>query len=159
MIREKIFCGFLLPIILLSLWGCAGLGKKLESPGVHLAHIEVKEVKPLETHFLVQLRVFNKNDVSLEIKGIDCEIELNNRRFATGVSNEKISIPPLGTEVISLDVYSSVLDVIKGVLGLKDQDKLIYSITGRVHLGEGTLYPSVIPFKSKGELSTTDIIT
>lgn len=140
-------------LLVLSLAGCAGLGKTLEPPRVTLAHIRVLEIKAFETIFQIELRVFNTNDIPIEIKGIDCELELNGRKFASGVSNVEKKIPSYGTDTVPITLYSSVLDMVKGVLRLQNKEKLRYKLDGRVHLGGGPMIPSRVPFKSEGELS------
>ena len=126
-------------------------------PGLY-GDIQVKEVKGLESVFQVELRVFNTNDIPIVIKGMDCEIDINDRRFASGVSNKETTIPSYGSETIAIVVYSSVLDVFKGVLGLQNRDKLKYQIKGKVRLDAGSLAPSTIPFKSEGDLSFDKVI-
>jgi len=137
----------------LSLAGCAGVGKTLEPPRVTLANIQVEEVKAFETVFQIELRVFNTNDIAIEIKGIDCELELNDRKFASGVSKVEKTIPSYGTDTVPITLYSSVLDMVRGVLNLPGKEKLKYKVSGRVRLGGGPLVPSVVPFKSEGEFS------
>jgi LEA14-like dessication related protein len=132
--------------------GCAGFGKHLEVPRIALANIQVKEVQILESVFQIDLRVFNTNEVPLDIKGIECDLEFNGRRFATGVSKAETKIPSYETALISMMVYSSVLDVMRGLQGLSSADKIEYNITGRLRLGAGAM-PAVIPFKSSGEVS------
>ena len=137
----------------LSLAGCAGVGKTLEPPRVTLANIQVEEVKAFETVFQIELRVFNTNDIAIEIKGIDCELELNDRKFASGVSKVGKEIPSYGTDTVPITLYSSVLDMVRGVLNLPGKEKLKYKVSGRVRLGGGPLVPSVVPFESEGEFS------
>ncbi len=137
----------------LSMSGCAGIGKTLEPPRVSLANIQVEEVKAFETVFQIQLRVFNTNDIPVEIKGIDCELEINGRKFASGVSKVEKEIPSYGTDIIPITLYSSVLEMVRGFLNLPNKEKLQYKISGRVRLGGGPLVPSVVPFKSEGEFS------
>ncbi len=153
--KGRIF--ILLSTLAIILWGCAAPGKRLERPQVSLANIGVKEIKAFETVFQVELRVFNTNDVSIEIKGIDCELELDDKHLARGVSKTSTKLPAYGTATIPVDVYSSVLDIVKSVLTLPGKEKLKYRIKGRVHLGGGVLVPSEIPFKSEGELSLKGI--
>ena len=137
--------------LLLMFSGCAGLGKRLEPPRITLANIKVQEVKVFESVFEIKIRLFNTNEVALEIKGIDCELELNGRRFATGISNAQMKIPPYETALVPVTVYSSVLDVVMGLQGLSKTEKIEYKITGSLRLGHGTI-SSVIPFTSRGEL-------
>jgi len=141
----------------LSLAGCAGVGKTLEPPRVTLANIEVEEVKAFETVFRIELRVFNTNDIPIEIEGIDCELELNGRKFATGVSKVEKEIPSYGTDTVPITLYSSVLDMVRGVLNLPGKEKLQYKVSGHVRLGGGPLLPSVVPFKSEGEVALEGI--
>ena len=149
------FSGFIVLTFLLGncLPGCAGLGKRLESPKINVSNIRLKEIKALESIFQLELRVFNANDIPITIKGIDCELDLNNKRFAMGVSNDEATVPSFGTEIIPILVYSSVLDVFRGVLGLQHKESLKYKIKGKILLDAGSLAPSTVPFQSEGDLS------
>jgi LEA14-like dessication related protein len=140
-----------LSLLLFVLSGCAGFGKRLESPRITLANIKVQETNVLETVFQIEIRVFNTNEVALEVKGIECDIELNGKRFATGISKAETTIPSYETTLIPMRMYSSVLDIVMGLKGLSDTAKLKYSITGKLRLGKGAV-PAVVPFKSHGEL-------
>jgi LEA14-like dessication related protein len=110
-------------------------------------------MKALESVFLLELRVFNTNDIPIVIKGIDCELDINDKRFASGVSNKETEIPSYGSGIIPILVYSSVLDIFRGVMGMSSQEKLSYQIKGKVRIDTGTLGPTTVPFKSQGELS------
>jgi LEA14-like dessication related protein len=143
--------GFLLTGLGVVLFGCAGLGARLEPPRVTLADIKVEEIKALEAITQVELRVVNPNDVSLEINGVDCTIQLNNRPFGTGVLNTKTTVPPRDTALVPMTIYSSLIDVGRGIFESRGDGKFTYKIKGRIHLGGGL--PSILPFSSEGELS------
>ena len=140
-----------LTVIIFILSGCAVWGKHLESPRLTLANFNVQEIKVFESIFQIELRVFNTNDIPLEIKGLDCDLELNGKRLATGVSNAQLNIPPYETVLVPMTLYSSVLGVVSVLRSLSKTEKLEYKLTGRLRLGKGTM-PSVLPFKSQGEL-------
>jgi LEA14-like dessication related protein len=142
---------------LLVFSGCAGFGKRLTSPGMHIANIQVREVRALEAVFEIELRIINTNDVPIRIRGMECRVDFNERRFASGVSDQGVDIPPYGTAILPVVVYSSVLDMLRGALRLKDKKKLKYSIAGRVRLEGGFLVPSALPFESEGELDLEGI--
>jgi LEA14-like dessication related protein len=146
--------------VLLTLWvlaGCAGLGKPLETPRISLANIQVQESKGLETAFLVHLRVMNPNDLDLEIRGVDCDLEINDRPFAYGLSKTAITVPAFGSETVPVTVYSSVIDIIKGLFGLPEREDLRYQLKGKVHLSGAGLMPSSLPFDSQGTISLKDM--
>jgi len=144
-------------VILLILSGCAGWGKRLESPRITLSNFNVEEIKIFESVFTIEMRVFNTNDIPMEIKGLNCDLELNGKRLATGVANVKINIPSYETALIPMTLYSSVLDVVMVLRGLAKTEKLEYKLTGRLQLGKGTT-PSTIPFKSTGELPLQEFV-
>ena len=143
-------------LFLLSIAGCAGVGQRLEPPRVKLATIRVEEFNVLETVFEVRLRVFNTNDTALNIKGIECELDMNGQPFAVGVTDANVEIPSYGTQLLPLQVYASVFDIIKSVQGLQNQDQLKYQIKGKIRLGAGA-FPSVLPFDSEGNISLPDL--
>ena len=146
-----------LMVILLIFSGCAGWGQRLETPRITLANFNVQEIKIFESVFTIEMRVFNTNEVPLEIKGLNCDLELNGKRLATGVANVKINIPSYETALIPMTLYSSVLDVVRMLRGLAKTEKLEYKLTGRLRLGKGAM-PSTIPFKSTGEMPLKEFI-
>ena len=143
-------------LFVLTVYGCSGIGQRLEPPRVKLAMIRVAEFNVLETVFEVKLRVFNTNDTALQIKGIECELKINNQPFAFGVSDTHVEIPSYGTQLVPLNVYASVLDVIKSARGMQDQDQINYQIKGRVRLGAGGS-PAWLPFESEGNITLPDL--
>jgi LEA14-like dessication related protein len=145
--------GLLFLVVAVMLSGCAGMGVGLEPPRVQVADIRVQEVKALESVFQIQLRVLNPNDEAFEVSGLDCELQVNSKRFATGVSDVKTRIPPYGTAIIPVMVYSSVVDVLRGVLGLQGSEALNYKLTGKISVKGDTFGSTRIPFESEGELN------
>jgi LEA14-like dessication related protein len=145
--------------MLAMLCGCAGLGKSIEPPRAQIANIRVEEIRGLETVFQVELRVINTNDVPLTVNGMDCELRINDRPFAFGVSGHRVEIPAFGTAIFPVNLYSSVLDVLKNVvgMGLEKADRLNYKLAGNIRIEGGTMMPSSLPFESKGELSLKDL--
>ena len=141
--------GFVLPA--LCLYGCAGLGKSLEPPKINLANITVQEIEAFETVFGLQLRVFNTNDVPLVIKALDCDLEVNESRLASGVTETEATIPAFGTDLVDVTVYvSSVLTVNRFLQGLRDSQtdgktkSIEYALSGHLHLG-GRALPAQLP--------------
>lgn len=146
---------FLFILFIYILFSCATTSKNIEPPRVHVADLQVQELRALEAVLRIELRVLNRNDIEVEIKGIDCELEINGKHFASGVTDQKVKIPSYGTTIVPMVVYSSVLDVVRSVLGIKEKEKIEYKITGRLHLEDGVMVPSFIRFQSEGELNLT----
>ena len=144
---------FAVILVFLALAGCAGVGKQLDPPRISLANIQVQEVTGLETAFQIQLRVFNANDVDLNVKGIKAELEINGQAFATGVSNTPVEIPSYGTELVTITVYSSVIKMFKSIYGLKDSEELKYRLNGKLRVSGNNMLPTTLPFESEGQVT------
>jgi LEA14-like dessication related protein len=145
-----------LGLLFLMLAGCAGIGKQLEPPRISLANIQVQELKGFETVFEIQIRVFNTNDVDLNVKGIEAELEINGRPFATGVSNSPVDIPAFGTELVTVTVYSSVIDIVKSIHSLHRSEQLKYRLNGKLRAAGDNLLPVTLPFESDGQVTLDD---
>ncbi|MEJ2282594.1 MAG: LEA type 2 family protein [Desulfobacterales bacterium] len=142
-----------LSLAVLMIMGCAGIGQQLDPPRITLANMRVEEVSGLETAFQIQLRVFNANDIDLNVKGIKAELEVNGQLFATGVSNTPVEIPSYGTELVTVTVYSSVIKMFKSVYGLKASEELKYRLTGKIRVSGDNMISTSLPFESKGQVS------
>jgi len=145
-------CLAALMLITAGLSGCASL----ESPRISLANLAIKETTGFETVVQVQLRVLNPNDVDLNIRGVDCKLEINDKPFAYGISKTAVQVPAYGSATVPVTVYSSALDIARGLLGMQGRDQLSYQLKGKVRLeGAGWLL-SKLPFESEGTVSLKD---
>jgi LEA14-like dessication related protein len=148
-------------LCLIIIAGCAGTGRYDNAPRITLADIRVQEIKTLESAFQIGLRVINPNEIPLEISGLECELKLDGKGFATGVSGEHHEIPAYGSAIIPVTVYASMLDMVasaisfaKGANGDDGRTKpLRYELTGHVRLGGKSMLRRTLPFQEKGELS------
>jgi LEA14-like dessication related protein len=131
--------------------GCAGLGKTLEPPRIQIANIELERPKSLETAMRVDLRVFNANEVPVVVRGLDCELDINDRHLASGISSYETTIPSYGTVIVPITLYASAIDMFKGILRLPQREKLTYRIKGKVLLQAGDFPSYTLPFKSEGD--------
>ncbi|MFZ7126206.1 MAG: LEA type 2 family protein [Desulfobacterales bacterium] len=142
----------------MMLTGCAAMGWWREPPRISLASIRIMEVRGFETAFEVDLRVFNRTDRPLLIRGIDCELELNGKRFAEGVANPQKEIPPFESDIVTATVYTSMLDMFTAlhrvIQGTADPDRMptyTYSLKGWLRAGSPG-FSTAIPFRSEGRL-------
>jgi LEA14-like dessication related protein len=146
-------------ILGMIMFGCVGLQHRYEPPKVTLANIKIKETKAFETAFLIELRIYNVNETPLKIQGIDCELNINGKPFATGVSKADKTVPAYDTIVIPVMVYSSILDTVNRLIGMirdvqssQKIENIEYSLKGRLRLDAGAS-PSGLPFTASGMLN------
>lgn len=146
-------CGLLTLVSIQILVGCAGVGKQLDPPRISLAQIQPQEFTGFEAVFQIKLRVLNPNDVALKVSGIEADLEINGKPFAVGVSKTSVSIPSFGTELVPVTVYSSIVDIVKGIQGLQQAEQLNYRLTGKLRGSAENMRSVTLPFESEGQVS------
>ena len=146
--------------------GCAGIGKPLKSPEIRLAGLSVENADLFETVLQLNLRVINGNDIPLEIKGIECDLEINDKSVATGVSGTTAIIPAFGSDLVTITVYSSAFNLATTFIRFMQREMqnasgeigISYGLKGRIHLASSALIPSTLPFKASGNLRLNDTV-
>lgn len=142
---------FALAAILLA--ACAALQTR-DPLQVTVAGIEPMQGQGMELRMLVKLRVQNPNDSAVDYDGVSVKIDVQGNTFATGVSDERGTVPRFGESVISVPVTVSAMHIVSQALGVMGGDdkgtgKLSYALTGKLH---GPTFSSV-RFESKGDLA------
>jgi LEA14-like dessication related protein len=146
--------------------GCGGIGRPPSPPRVSLADIRVQEIRLFETVFQIQMRVFNTGSNALSVEGIEADLDLNGIPFARGVGRSRTTIPPFGSELVTVDVYSSALNMIGALMDVLDErraprevlHRVGYQLRGKLHLG-GFGSPTALPFFTEGRLGAPDLAT
>lgn len=138
---------------ILSLWlvGCASMSAYKEPLKVSLLSIQPGDMTLLEQRFAIQLRILNPNDIEIPVKGLSYSLEINEREFAYGVSQQAVTIPAFGEALLDVEVVSNLLNVMQQLQSLdgEQHDSLGYRLSGTLSL-ENRL--GRLPFSYGGEL-------
>jgi LEA14-like dessication related protein len=134
-----------------ALTGCATLSG-LDAPRVNLSNITPQDMTLFEQKFLVQLRIQNPNDVPLEVKGMTFSLDLNGKSFATGLSNQQVTIPRFGSELVEVEVFSGLTGILKQVqvLAASKTPAFTYRLRGKAYLDKPAAI--ALPFDEQGEI-------
>ena len=151
---RRAFLAALVVFTLLNLGACAVMPRR-EPVQVTVAGIDSLPGEGLEMRMVVKLRVQNPNDAPLEYDGVYVKLEVQDRTLATGVSDERGSVPRFGESVINVPVTISTLRVAFHALGMvldgNPTEKVNYKLSGKL---DGPMFGST-SFKADGELSLT----
>jgi len=164
-LHAKAFGVLLLFCSLLLLGGCAKMYGLKEEPKVSVADIRIQEVKAMEGVFLIKLRVMNPNDVPLDIHGINCDLEINGRHFASGIGDSSLTVAAFGSTLVPVEVYASVLNMVASVADLlhtagkfpSKEKPMPYTLKGTVRIGVHG-FKQDVHFNSSGELSLKGLV-
>ncbi len=131
---------------------CAGLPGR-EALQVNVADVESLSGEGFEFRMLVKLRVQNPNDSPVEYDGVYLKLDVLDKTFATGVSDERGTIPRFGEVLVTVPVTVSTLNLVRHTLGMvidgKPPEKLNYRLEGKLN---GPMFGST-RFQSQGELA------
>ena len=147
--RSALFVLLVFGVLLFG--GCASL-RYPEPIDVIMAGVEPLQGQGLELRMLVKLRIQNPNDLPLDFNGVSLQMDVQGRRFATGVSDAVGSVPRFGETIVSVPVSISVFRVLRQAMDVVTNEyrgKLEYEMTGRL---AGPAFNSV-RFKSHGEFT------
>jgi LEA14-like dessication related protein len=136
----------------LMLAACASMPSR-DPLQISVAGIESLPGEGMELRLLVKLRVQNPNDGPIEFNGVSLNLDVMDRKFASGVSDQAGTVPRFGETVIAVPVTVSVLRMARQVLGMIDGepvDKVTYSLSGKLN---GTTPFGTQRFTSRGEFA------
>ena len=131
--------------------GCTGLQGR-QPLDVIVAGVEPLKGEGLELRMLLKLRVQNPNDTPVEFNGVSLQMDVQGKRFATGVSDATGNVPRFGEAIVDVPVSISVFRLARQAVGVMTDEyrgKLAYEMSGRL---AGTGFRSV-RFTSKGDLT------
>ena len=152
-VRESWGKPVLAVLLALVLTGCASLTVQPESPNVSIANLELQEFTLFEQRYRLHLRIQNPNDFDLAMNGMSYKLKLNGRKFATGVSDQEVTVPAFGEEVITVNVVSNLARVIEQLRevgkGKDGTPSLRYELKGQIGLGSLGIR---LPFSQEGDL-------
>ncbi|WP_285415464.1 LEA type 2 family protein [Pseudomonas sp. efr-133-TYG-5] len=141
----------ILSLLLLSLSACA-LFPNRDPVNINVVGLEPLPSQDLEVRFAIKLRVQNPNETAIEYNGIALDLDVNGHSLASGVSDQRGSIPRFSETIVSVPVSISAFSVLRQTLGLSQTqtlDNLPYVLRGKLAGGVfGTMR-----FQDSGKLS------
>ena len=137
-------------VVLLA--GCAAVDNA-RPPTIELSNIRMEPGGGLlSQQFRLEIRVGNPNDFDLPLTGLTFRLDVNGHEFATGLSNETVTVPRLGYATVPVNGSTSIISIFRQLLTLGDGSRLSYRLHGDAFvatLGNSTR----VPYERKGELS------
>jgi len=145
----------LLTVAALALAGCAWL-QRTDPPQVTVVGVEPSAGEGLEARMQLKLRIQNPNDAPIDYNGIYVALDVLDKTFASGVSNESGTVPAFGEAVVTVPMTISLLSIARqtmSLLGGKSMDKISYAMHGKL----SSTTAGALRFESQGELNLADM--
>ncbi|MCG8545210.1 MAG: LEA type 2 family protein [Alphaproteobacteria bacterium] len=132
--------------------GCASVDD-VQPPRVNLVNIIPTGAGSgvFEQRFVVELRFSNFNDFDIPLDGLSFEMDVNGSHFATGLSNQPVTLPRLGSTVVSVDATASSIELFRQILNVARTGTVEYEIKGTALIG--SVPQRTVPFVREGKLN------
>lgn len=144
----------LLLAMTLLLNACAGLRPSSESIRVNLSSLEMLDSTVFEQRFKAAIRIQNRSQSELIINGLSYDLALNDKDFASGVSNQKLTIEPLSEGVITVNLTSTLFSLIRQIKPMQQLETkpFSYDLYGSIYTDNDFFG---ISFSENGEIDLT----
>lgn len=142
---------YLTSLIIISsmLLGCAGLSTYKEAPTINLVNLNLLESTLFEQRYQLQFRIQNPNPESMPVTGMHFALEINGKRFMTGLSNRETSIPAYSDAVIEATGSTTLFGIARQIQGMQNKEKasFAYRLSGKLSVRDQAF---AIPFDMSG---------
>lgn len=130
--RLSTYLSSLLILVLLS--GCASFGGYQE-PMVKVVGLDPLPSEGLELRFALKMRLQNPNETAIDFDGVSVSLDIDGRGLASGVSDQRGTVPRFGESVIDVPISISAFTALRQALGMMSETRtdsaLPYSLQGR----------------------------
>jgi LEA14-like dessication related protein len=134
MIRFRIIA---LSMAFAAIAGCANLSQR-DPLYIDVAGIEPVPGEGMELVLDVRVRVQNPNDQAVQYNGVALALDINDRRLASGVSDDVGTVPRYGEIVFTIPVTISAFNVARqvyGAMNAQNPNEVRYSVRGKLEGG------------------------
>lgn len=142
---------FLLAVAAVAMTGCASMPHN-DPLQVTVAGVEGLPGAGMEIRMLVRLRIQNPNEAPIAFNGVYVQLDVLDKTFASGVSNQSGSVTGFGETVVAVPVTVSTLRMVRQVIGILDGepvDQIRYRMSGKLNGGVFNTHR----FESRGEFA------
>lgn len=148
------FTFILLIILMVMLNACAGLRHNKDSIKVNLSSLKMLPSTVFEQRFEADIRIQNRSQSTLDINGLSFDLALNDKDFASGVSNQKMALAPLSEGVMTINLTSTLFSLIRQFHSMQElHDKpFSYNLQGKI-FSDSDIFG--VSFSEKGEIDLT----
>ena len=121
-------------LAVLSLCACTTMSSR-DPLQVAVAGIEPLQGEGLELRFLVKLRVQNPNGTPVVYDGAYVKLDVQDKTFATGVSDAGGTVTGFGESLVEVPVTVSMLRMARQVIGMRGDapaEQIRYKMSGKL---------------------------
>lgn len=108
-----------------------------EPPEVVLLSLVPADVSLMEQTLAVRLRLRNPNNAPMAVEGLRFTLEINDKTFAKGTSDQAITVPRLGEAEVTGKAHVGTTDLMRQMMSVPEAKGVEYRLSGSVFLSHG----------------------
>lgn len=147
-IRTNCFLPLILVLLAISFTSCSTIDAV--PPEVNLMRVDVQDVTLSHVNLLADLRVFNPNEKTLSIQGVDYTLHLEGIKVFSGKNNLSQTIAPLEYGHVTLRLSSAYWDIVQLFNKLPNKSDVAFSMQGSILVGGNRLFARRFTFDKQG---------
>jgi LEA14-like dessication related protein len=140
----------LLLLVSLLLTACAAL--QPAAPEINLMGLVMDDVTLSHVNMVANLRLFNPNDMTINVESVEYALELNGVQVSTGKALRRLSIPANDYGTLDLRLSSSYLDLYRFFSRVQQGEELDFRLAGKVRVGGLAIIGHTFDFDHKGKI-------
>jgi len=148
--KRRMFCVCAI-MLAFGFAGCTWMGTSMERPRINIANVTPTEIKLFEQIFDLELRIQNPNDSPLVLNGLSFELDINEKPFASGLSDQNVTIGRFSSGIIHVQAITSLWSFLRQVAELQKtgMPRVAYRIKGAIYAGPSSIK---LRFDDAGEI-------
>ena len=119
-------------------------------PEVNLMALEVQDVTLSHVNLLADLRIFNPNQDTVTIQGVDYTLHLEGVKVFSGRSSFTEMIAPQEYGRLTLRLSSAYWDIIELLNRLPAQEDVSFTMNGSIRVGKSSIFAKRYSFTKQG---------
>lgn len=119
-------------------------------PEVNLMRLDVQDVTLSHVNLLAELRVFNPNEKSITIQGVDYTLHIEGTKVFSGQNRLSKTMNPQEYTFLTLRLASAYWNIISLLNKLPDKSDVSFSMQGSIKVGESSIFPKSFSFEKEG---------
>ena len=139
-----------LALAALLLQSCVSMAPKLQPPTLTVTSITLAGGSLDRQQMHLTLHVVNPNAREISIRGIECQVDLEDQPFASGTTDAAFALPASGEADFGLNVTANLNNALAALVSGLTHRSVDYHLYGQVHLGAGIV--RTIPFEQRGRV-------
>lgn len=144
----KLYNATLAVVIAFILSSCSLI--RPEPPEINLMNLTISEVTLSHLNLIADLRIFNPNSISIDVKEVEYSLSINGTKISEGRNPKGVRVGPSEYENLNIRISTAYWEIARIVNSLQAGKEVNFVLSGLVKVGGLGVIGKTFPFERKG---------